>query len=157
MLRKFLIRKGIAHTKCTFNFSFEFKYSLYTKLPFNMIICSQSIMIGDGIVQADEKKPCQKCWTYDAAENSFRPTHSYPNNQINELKRHRKRHAASVSDSFIRTQYINPRDGPLDSESYYTAYLDAIGKAHCTTSLIQLVDTMKSTKTHLKFRIAHLF
>ncbi|ODN01275.1 Tyrosine-protein phosphatase 69D [Orchesella cincta] len=94
---------------------------------------SQSIMIGDGSSLADDKKPCQKCWSHfdspsDAADGSFRPSVGFPiNNQINKVgKRHWKRHAASGGDSLYRTPFINPRDGPLDSESYYTVFLDAI-------------------------------
>lgn len=98
-------------------------------------------MIGDGAVLADDKRPCQRCWSnfdspLDISEGSYRPPPSFPtnnqinlNNQIHEAgsgHRHRKRHAGSVFDTSVKTQFINPRDGPLDSESYYTAYLDVI-------------------------------
>jgi len=91
-------------------------------------------MIGDGSTLSDEKKPCQKCWSHfdsaDAAESSYRPKGSFnnANNQINDGgRRHWKRHAAG-GDSTYRTPFINPRDGRLDSESFYTVFLDAIGK-----------------------------
>lgn len=84
-------------------------------------------MIGDGSVLAEEKKPCQRCRAHlesnpDSFEASYRPT--YPMNE----QRHRKRHAGVNGEGYMKSNmYIDAKDGPLDSESYYTAFLDAIG------------------------------
>lgn len=91
-------------------------------------IFSQLVMIGDGTDEKTDKKPCQRCHgNGDASEGIYRPRDGF-SSQLNQIKRHKKRHAASAGEMYAKAPYITPRDGPLDSESYYTAFLDAIGK-----------------------------
>jgi len=88
---------------------------------------SRNTMIGDDVVNSDEKaQPCHKCWPVHGSflksyDGSFRPSEQYPSRVVGT--HHRKRHTSSNNQVLIK-----PRDGPLDSDSTYTAYLDAVGK-----------------------------
>jgi len=87
-------------------------------------------MIGDGDEDTgkDSSRPaCDRCShflpvdTRQGANGNFRTTQTFHSrNAIPSSKPHRKRHASSANGYVVH-------DGPLDSESIYTAYVDALG------------------------------
>lgn len=85
----------------------------------------QIIMIGDESPGRDGSRlVCEGCLHYldsglQGASGNFRRPQTFHRNSLPSSKPHRKRHASSS------VGYVY--DGPLHSESTYTAYLDAVG------------------------------
>jgi hypothetical protein len=98
-------------------------------------------MIGDGTTMIEDKRPlCHKCWSSEEYSSKtsgyYRPSEQYPifeaaasNAKFHDTNRHKKRRHTNSNGMQHSTSVplILPHDGPLDSESVYTAYLDAIG------------------------------
>jgi hypothetical protein len=86
---------------------------------------SRNIMIGDGVMS--DRQLCEKCWPQNQNDYPliypYRPLEQYPVFGTFSNKQHRKRHTSLNGQQHS----LSPQDGPLDTSSIYTAYLDAIG------------------------------